>query len=250
MQPVGIPFHRSASVCYAFVAVLALRVSIVSAHEYEFAAMLSGAAEVTPNDSAGIGSVHVHLDLDAITLQVHVEFDGLEGGVTAAHIDGVTAVPMEGNAGIALGDPLLDGFPLNGTSGEYEATFDLALASSYSPDFIAASGGTIGGALNALIFGLTDGRVFLRIETAAYPDGEIRGFLVLTRGPLDGDVNCDDVVDNFDIDAFVTALTAPAEYEIRYPDCPILNADINHDEIVNNFDIDGFVECIALGGCN
>ena len=61
------------------------------------------------------------------------------------------------------------------------------------------------------------------------------------------DMNCDGVVDNFDIDSFILAITSAGheppfdDYLAEYPDCDPMNADINGDGTVNNFDIDGFV---------
>ncbi|MBL8878667.1 MAG: CHRD domain-containing protein [Phycisphaerales bacterium] len=219
------------------------------AHEYGYEAILSGANEMNPNGSPATGHVHVHTHLDFVTIHLHVEFEGLSGTPLTAHIDGLTPTPLAGNAGIAIGDPSLPDFPIDVTSGSYEIELDLSAASTYSPAFIAQSGGTVGDALNAIILGMNDGRTFFRITTTAYPAGEIRGFIIVNRGALDADTNCDDAVDNFDIDAFVLALTNPEAYEMQYPDCFVLNSDINHDNVVNNFDIDGFVECIASGGC-
>jgi hypothetical protein len=62
-----------------------------------------------------------------------------------------------------------------------------------------------------------------------------------------GDLNCDGVVNNFDIDPFVLALSQPGAYAAAYPDCPIENADIDGDGVVNNFDIDPFVALLAGG---
>ncbi|MBL8878345.1 MAG: hypothetical protein JNG88_04425 [Phycisphaerales bacterium] len=62
-----------------------------------------------------------------------------------------------------------------------------------------------------------------------------------------GDMNCDDRLDNFDIDPFVLALTRPAEYEAQFPDCPRRNGDINGDGQLNNFDIDPFVRLLTQG---
>jgi len=62
-----------------------------------------------------------------------------------------------------------------------------------------------------------------------------------------GDMNCDGLVNNFDIDAFVLAISDPAAYAAQYPDCNILNGDINGDGVVNNFDIDPFVNLISGG---
>lgn len=60
-----------------------------------------------------------------------------------------------------------------------------------------------------------------------------------------GDCNCDGRVNNFDIDAFVLALSDEATYRENYPACSILTADINGDGAVNNFDIDPFVLCLT-----
>ena len=62
-----------------------------------------------------------------------------------------------------------------------------------------------------------------------------------------GDMNCDGVVNNFDIDAFVLALTNPVLYQTMYPDCDIMNGDMNGDGVLNNFDIDPFVAALAGG---
>lgn len=59
------------------------------------------------------------------------------------------------------------------------------------------------------------------------------------------DVNCDGEVNNFDIDAFVIALTSAAQYESTYPACEQSLADVNRDGLVNNFDIDPFISLLA-----
>lgn len=69
----------------------------------------------------------------------------------------------------------------------------------------------------------------------------------LVYGTMDGDLNCDGVVNNFDIDPFVLALTNPVAYALAFPDCNRNLADINHDNAVNNFDIDPFVTLLTGG---
>jgi subtilisin family serine protease len=67
-----------------------------------------------------------------------------------------------------------------------------------------------------------------------------------------GDLNCDGVVNGYDIDAFVLALTsAPSfvAYHAAYPNCDAMLADVNCDGTVNGYDIDPFVECLTEGGC-
>lgn len=64
-----------------------------------------------------------------------------------------------------------------------------------------------------------------------------------------GDLNCDGLLNNFDINPFVLALTDPAAYAVAFPNCSSQLADINHDGLVNNFDIDPFVVCLTNNSC-
>lgn len=64
-----------------------------------------------------------------------------------------------------------------------------------------------------------------------------------------GDANCDGLVNNFDIDPFVLALIAPAEYAQVFPGCGGARTDVNNDGATNNFDIDPFVACVVNGVC-
>ena len=77
------------------------------------------------------------------------------------------------------------------------------------------------------------------------------GFWTITAPPsvLRGDCNCDGLVNNFDIDPFVLAISDPNAYGLAYPGCDILSADIDENGLVNNFDIDPFVLCLTNGGC-
>ena len=56
-----------------------------------------------------------------------------------------------------------------------------------------------------------------------------------------GDLNCDGLVNSFDIDPFVLAVTDSAAYAAAYPACDYMLGDINGDGLVNSFDIDPFV---------
>ena len=77
-------------------------------------------------------------------------------------------------------------------------------------------------------------------------NGAWRTWVAKVDAPLRlGDLNCDGVVNNFDIDPFVLALTDPAAYRMAYPKCNILNGDCNSDGAVNNFDIDPFVKLLS-----
>ncbi|MBL8878395.1 MAG: hypothetical protein JNG88_04675 [Phycisphaerales bacterium] len=65
------------------------------------------------------------------------------------------------------------------------------------------------------------------------------------RNDIAGDLNCDQTVNTFDIDAFVLALQDAARYAEVYPYCRVENADTNADNVINNFDIDPFVALLV-----
>ncbi len=75
-----------------------------------------------------------------------------------------------------------------------------------------------------------------------------QGVQTITIG-LRGDLNCDGLINAFDIDPFVLALTAPEEYALTFPECSLMLADVNCDGLINAFDIDPFVVCLLQGGC-
>ena len=70
--------------------------------------------------------------------------------------------------------------------------------------------------------------------------------LITTLRPLEqGDTNCDGVLNFFDIDPFILALTDPSGYAAAYPECDQMLADIDGNGTVNNFDIDPFVAVLV-----
>jgi len=67
-------------------------------------------------------------------------------------------------------------------------------------------------------------------------------------GVLAGDMNCDGVVNNADIPAFVLALTDRPTYEATYPGCNAdAQGDFTGDLLLNNADIPGFVDLLSGG---
>lgn len=141
-------------------------------------ANLSGPAEAPPNASPGTGTGTVTIDTALNTMRVQTTFSGLIGNVTAAHIHASTAIPFTGTAGAATQTPTFAGFPSGVTSGVYDVTFDMTLASSYNPAYVTANGGTPASAFAALQAGMAARKAYLNIHTTAFPGGEIRGFLV------------------------------------------------------------------------
>ena len=148
----------------------------VVAHETVYQAILSGAAEAPPNASPGSGFATVTFDFDLATMRVQASFSDLLGTVTSAHIHCCTSVPGAGTAAVATITPTFPGFPSGAVAGSYDNSFDMTLASSYSGAFIASHGGTVGGAMNALIAGLDAGQAYFNLHSSAYQGGEIRGF--------------------------------------------------------------------------
>ncbi len=91
-----------------------------------------------------------------------------------------------------------------------------------------------------------------------FVDGSGDGVATVDMGAYEyqfrpGDLNCDGVVNSFDIDPFVLALTSAIDeppfvgYLAVYPDCDPRLADVNGDGLVNVFDIDPFVAALTGG---
>jgi len=157
--------------------VLALAIATVpaaacSASDQRFFGYLNALNEYPgPVTSAGTGFALVTFSPTAVTMRVQVTFSGLTAGTTASHIHCcVTSTPT---AGVATTLPSFTGFPLGVTSGTYDHTFDMTMASSYSPAFVTAQG-TVSAALAALLAGMTNSTAYFNIHTSTYPAGEIR----------------------------------------------------------------------------
>ena len=155
----------------------------VQAEPILYEAFLDGPSESPPNASPGTGFSMATIDVAAHTLRVQVMFQGLSGTTTASHIHSATAAPGTGTAIVATTTPTFAGFPLGVSSGTYDSTLDLTLASSYNPAFITANGGTVATAEAALAAGLAEGKAYLNIHTNLFPSGEIRGFYQLVPEP-------------------------------------------------------------------
>jgi hypothetical protein len=126
----------------AFTAVLA--VAPVSAEMLAFKADLKGASEVPPTDSPATGTATVDVDTSTKEAKWTVQYSGMTGEATAAHIHGPAAVGE--NAG-----PAVD------MSGKIES-----------------GSGTL---TDAQLADLQAGKMYINIHSAKFPDGEIRGQL-------------------------------------------------------------------------
>jgi CHRD domain len=147
---------------------------------YEFD--LSGAAESPPVVTTGTGFARATFDLDLVTMRIEASFSDLMGNTTAAHIH-CCDFNAQGNAGVATITPSFTGFPSGVTSGSYDNTFDMTLESNYRGAYLAANGGSVANALNALLADLDSGRAYFNVHTTSFQSGEIRGQASLVPEP-------------------------------------------------------------------
>jgi hypothetical protein len=160
-----------------------------------FIAYLDGAGQDPPNDSLASGFAVVTVDLALHTMRMQVRFENLTGAATAGGIYGVTTQQGEGTTRSATPLPAFNGFPLGQNSGEFDLTFSFDEPTSFNPEYLAAHGG-IFEAPTVLAFGIGDGKAYVNIPSAAYPDGEIRGFLLAAQA---ADFNLNGLVDAPDL---------------------------------------------------
>lgn len=199
-----------------------------------YTATLSGSAEAPPNNSPGTGTCTVTVDLDLVTMRVQVDFSGTLGNISACHIHGLTALPMTGTASVMTPTPSFPSFPHGGTSGSYDRTFDMSLASSYNASFVTASG-SVSAAFGRIIQSLDESRAYLNVHSSMFPGGEIRGFLVAVP-PCVGDFNESGGVDGDDVIDFFSQWDASSD-----------SSDVNGDGGVDGDEVIFFFEAWDAG---
>ena len=137
------------TITLASVTALAIMVSTASfADMLNLGATLSGAAEVPPNASAGMGQLQAEFDKASKTLRYTLRYSGLSGPVKAGHFHG----PAEAgkNAGVALGINNAGESPVQGSA---------VLTADQAADLLA-------------------GKWYVNLHTAANPGGEVRGQVI------------------------------------------------------------------------
>lgn len=174
---------RIGPIAFATLCGMALVAPQAGAQVRAYSATLSGAAESPPVASPGSGFALITLDVSAFTMRVRASFQDLIGATTVAHIHCCTATPETGTVSVATTTPTFPGFPAGVSAGVYDATFDMALESSWRAAFITESGGTTDAAFARLLTGLDEGRAYFNIHTNFAPGGEIRGFLAEVPEP-------------------------------------------------------------------
>ncbi len=118
------------------------------AADMEFSAAMSGATEVPPKTTPGMGDVLASLDTKTKVLTYTVTFENLTGPATMAHFHGPAAPGA--NAGVAVPLGTQPTSPIHGTA---------TLTDAQMKDLLA-------------------GKWYANVHTAANPGGEIRGQMV------------------------------------------------------------------------
>ena len=127
-----------------------------------FKAELSGAAEVPPNDSAGIGQVSADFDTETKLLKWNITYEDLTGPATAAHFHG----PADPDVNAPPVIPVEEADLSAGVTGEDKTSGSISGEATLTDEQAAD---------------LTAGKWYFNIHTAEYPDGELRGQL-----PIEG----------------------------------------------------------------
>jgi hypothetical protein len=151
------------------------------------ASVIRYTSSLGPEIEGATGSGFVELIYDPVlyTLGIEANWTGLSGTTTVAHIHCCTASPETGTVGVAIQAPTLPGFPSGVTEGAYSIVIDLLADGSFSAAFVTNfGGGTIAGAIDALLAGLDAGTAYFNIHTNTFPGGEIRGFPRQVPEPL------------------------------------------------------------------
>jgi hypothetical protein len=84
---------------------------------------------------------------------------------------------------VATQTPTFSGFPSGVTSGSYNMTFDMSLASTWNPAYVTANGGTAAGAEAAFVNAINGGMAYFNIHTSSFTGGEVRANLTVVPEP-------------------------------------------------------------------
>lgn len=149
----------SCLVALPFAALLAVNAS-ASVTQFGFVSGMTGANETSPNASAGAVSINTLRFDDSVgsfgTLTVDLDFSGLTGNASAAHIHGFA--PPGSNAGVLVG------LTLSGTTSG-------TITGSWAPGSQVA------------VDNLFNGLTYINLHSSSFPGGELRGQLTPVPEP-------------------------------------------------------------------
>jgi hypothetical protein len=144
--------------------------------------------EATGATGTGYGSFEFNETLTSLTIDV--EWSGLSGVTTVAHIHCCTTTAGTGTVGVAVTPGTMPGFPgvgsgtLGVSAGSYSVVLDLTQSATFTAAFLGgANPATPEGATARLLQGILDGKAYFNIHSTTFPGGEIRGFLAPVPEP-------------------------------------------------------------------
>jgi hypothetical protein len=143
------PFFRA--VLIASATILALTAAPAMAATMKFTAVLTAAAETPPTASTASGKADVTFDTVSKMLSWTASYKGLTGKATAAHFHGPAAVGAKAGPVVPIKGDLSS--PIMGTA---------TLTDKQATDLEA-------------------GMWYFNVHSAKYPDGEIRGQVLMTK---------------------------------------------------------------------
>ena len=95
--------------------------------------------------------------------------------------------------------------------------------------------------------GFAQWRIYYHADSAS---GQLSGGNDVALIPVvPGDMNCDGLVDELDIEPLALALTDADAYGIAFANCGIGNGDTNCDGLFNALDIQPFMDCLLTTSC-
>ncbi len=142
-------FHSSAIAALGLAASIALAPTAF-AEVQTYTAELKGASEVPPTDSKGAGVVDATYDTTTKVFNYNITYSGMTGPATAAHFHGPGAVGENAGVVVPMKDPKS---PIHGTT---------TITSQQASELQA-------------------GKWYFNVHTAAHPQGEIRGQLIMKK---------------------------------------------------------------------
>lgn len=156
---------------------LAAVVAIPASATTVFTTQLGSLNQVPAQESSASGNGTLTLATDQNSFTILINYTSLSSAIQGAHVH--CCVNAKGNAPVAVAFTLPDGNP---EMGKITGTYDLTMASTYTPGFLSAYGGTAAGARTAFLNGLDSGLVYINVHSVVYPSGEIRGQLPAAGG--------------------------------------------------------------------
>ena len=142
-----------------------------------WSATLDGGQENPPTGSSATGFGTVTFDDVTSVLSLSLTWAGLTGPGVQAHIH---CCPLPtANAGIAVDLWLVAN--TQPAAGTFTRVADLDLENPFRTAFVTANGGTVNGAMAALVAAMNIGNAYFNIHTNTFPGGEIRGNITPAR---------------------------------------------------------------------